>query len=215
MRCCGLCNLFVRVAAWHATELRRVSSALHIRLKVMHHKVQSQHLSIIRYAVKAGWLTWDEAMERLIQEGEARRLDSSSDGALWVEASLLTRAQVDEALSHHHGQEPHSPSFVATLNSSFEPNTHHSYETLLALPSVTMLRRQRELVQQQHQQLQEELGAIESSPVLLNSTQRMRTEEFSTLLPEHDSRADLLAHAPTETFVRRTISAEEVAPSTS
>lgn len=184
-------------------------------IKAMNHQVQSQHLHIIRYAVKAGWLTWDEAMQRLIQAGQSQRLGSTANGELWVESTLLTRAQVDEALRQRTDQlhtitGTPSPAFVATLNSSFEPATHHSYETLLALPSVTMLRRQREIVQQQQQQLHHELGGIESSPVLLNSTQRMRTEEFSTLLPKHDSRSDMLAHAPTETFVRRTISGEDL-----
>ena len=176
-------------------------------------------------------------MQRLVQVEEAQMMSLEAASMVWVEGDgPLSSTQLDEALGHLERErlavEGLAPTVAAALSSSFAPAAaHHSYETLLALPSVTMLKRQRELLQVQHARLQGELGAIDSSPVMLHSTYRLRTEEFATLSeptssaghessppPEDDPRRtqplylELAEQEGTEAFVRRTVSADEMVP---
>lgn len=182
----------------------------------MNQQLPSQHLQIIHYAVQAGWFGWDTAMQWVLHLTQTKCLNELTAEDVWVSSSLLTYEQLNEALKTGKKNSPvrvHTDAYSALangLNSSFEADVHHSYETLMALPSVTLLRKQRERVQEQHERLMDELGGMESSPVLLQSTRRMRTEEYTTLSSPQSNPTYDSTEEPTEVFTRRTIRADDL-----
>lgn len=193
---------------------------------VMSLELPTQHLQIVRYAVYAGWFGWDTALQWLLHIGQTKSLSELTPEQIWVGSSLLTMEQLEEATRGKKVTQVKvlsraTSSMVATLNASFEPSIHHSYETLVALPSVTMLRKQSEKNREQQEKLLQEIGSIESSPVLLQSTRQMRTEEFSSLahssspsemeeIVEEASVPSLVEYEATEVFTRRTIRADDL-----